>query len=903
MKFKREQKKFHRIEAMAQTPLFRWGVVLAVVGLIAGSFVVGAYAHKKGYTALLRGAASTVSGQAESIAEVVENDLKFLKQNGIEDLYLDIPFLSQEAIRAKRDEALRIGILNVSDDDFVPALAQAAGNKKIDVDIRLKGDWTDHLEGEKWSLRIETDNDQSIFGFKRFSIQAPETRQFLNEWAYHQHLLFEDVLTTRYQFVNVIINGDHKGIYALEESFSETMLESQERREGVIIRFDEDLLWHNWSSFLISGGDNLLSTAKASGLFQIADDDSAPITTFRSGRVESDPFLIEQATAAIGLLRSFQKGELRASQIFDVKKLGRYFAITDLWGAGHGTAWHNMRFYYNPVTALIEPIAYDGDTLDPLFNKGTLAFPFSNIDMFQDPLVQKAYVEELERITDQDYVSQVIDKISPQFTVYQQALAQEYTDGLEPPWDLLEIRRKMLLVNLKPVEAVRGGFEKLFINGEKFIRLDLVNQTILPVEISKVILNEDVLEPKLEWVIQEEGSRNHLASKNMPLTLLPGHSVIYEPAVLTFPYDWPDQSAEDIALGIDNLTLTVEANITGSSYTNEIHILKKTIPQEIREVQIPIQPSLEEFTKSHPFVKQINNTELLVQPGEWLVDGDLVMPSGFQLTIPGGTTLKFDRGAVLYTSDAVHLIGSSENPAILTSQHDSWGGVVILNAQDTSIWKYALIENLGGIERGGWILTGGINFFESNIEIQHARINNSFAEDAINIIHARFDFLLSEFSNTTSDAFDGDWTEGKISKCSFHDIGGDAIDISGSDITIKDTVITDVADKGASIGESSHAELNNVSISNVGIGVASKDFSQVRITNSKISFASISGVAAYIKKITFGPANIIANDVVISDTEVTALTQIGSSITINGTIEEPVELDIDALYAYDEPVN
>jgi len=163
--------------------------------------------------------------------------------------------------------------------------------------------------------------------------------------------------------------------------------------------------------------------------------------------------------------------------VFNVKILGRYFAITDLWGAGHGTAWHNIRFYYNPITALLEPIAYDGDTLDPYFNTDTPSFPFSNSGMFQDPLIQKVYVEELERITNPDYVQQIIDEINPQFTVYQQALMREYTDGIDTPWDLLETRRKMLYVNLKPVEAVRGGYEKLLVEEKKIhtLRFDQSN--------------------------------------------------------------------------------------------------------------------------------------------------------------------------------------------------------------------------------------------------------------------------------------------------------------------------------------------------------------------------------------------------------------------------------------------
>ena len=48
-------------------------------------------------------------------------------------------------------------------------------------------------------------------------------------------------------FVNVVLNGQAKGIYALEEGFSKELFEAQQRREGFIMRYNENLLW-TWRS-------------------------------------------------------------------------------------------------------------------------------------------------------------------------------------------------------------------------------------------------------------------------------------------------------------------------------------------------------------------------------------------------------------------------------------------------------------------------------------------------------------------------------------------------------------------------------------------------------------------------------------------------------------------------------
>ncbi|MGH7455235.1 MAG: hypothetical protein ACRENG_28020, partial [bacterium] len=70
-----------------------------------------------------------------------------------ERLIIDIKLDDFQKLAYKREIALATRILTAGDDDFVPAKIHYQ-DKTVDVKIRLKGDWVDHLLGAKWSFRI-----------------------------------------------------------------------------------------------------------------------------------------------------------------------------------------------------------------------------------------------------------------------------------------------------------------------------------------------------------------------------------------------------------------------------------------------------------------------------------------------------------------------------------------------------------------------------------------------------------------------------------------------------------------------------------------------------------------------------------------------------------------------------
>jgi len=135
--------------------------------------------------------------------------------------------------------------------------------------------------------------------------------------------------------------------------------------------------------------------------------------------------------------------------------------------------------------------------------------------------------------------------------------------------------------------------------------------------------------------------------------------------------------------------------------------------------------------------------------------------------------------------------------------------------------------------------------------------------------------------NTQSDAFDGDFVDGTVKDSNFINLGNDAIDVSGSDITITNVTINKASDKGLSAGENSKMTINNVTIENSEIALAGKDLSLVEgknltIRNNKLAFT------AFKKKPEFGPSHIKLTEVKLESVETIHLIENKSSLYFNG---------------------
>ncbi|MCP4214220.1 MAG: hypothetical protein GY765_06165 [bacterium] len=153
-----------------------------------------------------------------------------------ETIAVDIKFQDHRKLAYMRERALA-GLDKQF--DYVNATLNLNG-QSVPVKMRLKGDRKIHYEhDEQWSFRVKTVGEQTVFGMKWFSLHKPRARNYVYEWLFHEVLKREKLISLRYKFVNLAINGKSLGLYALEEHFGKRLVEYNQLREGPIVRFNE----------------------------------------------------------------------------------------------------------------------------------------------------------------------------------------------------------------------------------------------------------------------------------------------------------------------------------------------------------------------------------------------------------------------------------------------------------------------------------------------------------------------------------------------------------------------------------------------------------------------------------------------------------------------------------------
>ncbi len=800
-------------------------------------------------------------------------------------LHIDVKFKHVEKLRRKREEALKIGILLASDDDFVPAKLHFEG-RTIPATLRLRGNLTDHLEGSKWSFRIKTKGDHHVLGMRRFSIHHPKVRGYLYEWGFLKSLRQEGVLAPRYPFINVFFNGEDRGIFALEERFAEELLASQERREGVIIKPDESELW--------------VDVAQLNGLHQFqtglrwGEITDFHLDTFRSTHVESDPLLARQCDEAIGLLRAFQEGRRKPSEVFDVEIMSRYMVLVDLWAADHAAGWANIRYYYNPITARLEPIGYNGyhrghsPSTELLWNKSWRAM------FLQDPIMAAAYVRELQRVNEPSYLDALEQQIGEEMLTSLTALSCEFglDEMLKLPWSDLKERQAFIRRVLSPNRMVLAFTAEISVAEMGQHTSDLIevrNVLDLPVEVVGLQVNEGpVIPTQSVWMAQPD---DPAVAASDQMVLLPVAEKDTPPQYTHFVVSPSDRSSPD---GSDSRVVYVHTRLIGHERVIRTPVLYQ--PQAVTTTHYNERITVDQALARHEFLEQRDTPgDLWIKSGAWEVHQDLVIPKGIRLRAGPDTILKFGEDVVMVAQGPVEFKAAPNLPVILEPLHSSWPGMVVMKADRPSTLAHVTIRGTRGIARRGWILTGGVTFYKSPVSIARCSFEDNQAEDSLNIIRTEFELRETRFVSCGSDAFDGDFVRGRVRGCEFKNVRADGVDVSGSEITIDQTMFDQIGDKAISVGERSTVQVRSISVSQSRFGVVSKDCSKVSVDRS--TFRQVQyGLAAFVKKPEFGPAHLEGHNIRMTQVAKPSLVQVGSTMTIDGTSQPSQEVDAESFY-------
>ena len=256
-----------------------------------------------------------------------------------EDVELLLNDAALQILNEKRDKALKKGALQTEVDSWVKSQMVVEGDTHA-VKVRLKGDWLDHLGENKWSFRVKMKTGH-VNNVREFSLQHPKTRDYLSEYDFHELLIHEELITTKYDFVQVKVNGDSWGWYAIEEHFEKELLDHKGYREGPIVRFSEDGFW------------NIQVHEKKTRKdidFKYPVFMSSSILPYSKKRTYKDSSLRELFQMSASMLESYRQKKSKVSDVFDADREARLYVLTDIYEAYHGLVWHNRRFYMNPLT-------------------------------------------------------------------------------------------------------------------------------------------------------------------------------------------------------------------------------------------------------------------------------------------------------------------------------------------------------------------------------------------------------------------------------------------------------------------------------------------------------------------------------------------------------------------------
>ncbi|WP_075483198.1 CotH kinase family protein [Candidatus Pelagibacter communis] len=705
------------------------------------------------------------------------------------------------------------------------------GNSEYKIDVRLKGDRDIHYKDiDKSSYKIELENNETIIGMNKFSLMKPRARNYIHEWIYHQLMAEGGLISLKYEFINLKINGESKGLYVIEEGFDKILIERNQRRNGPIFALKEE-----WA-------------------YQLNNDENKdPIFQVYNKRNWLKDENLQLTLYANKLLNDFFKKKKKLEEIFDVEKWAWFMAVSDLNYYAHGSDIKSVKFYFNPLSKKFEPVPFDGHRVVVDLNKNIIGWqnyrnskpsfksaiscienfetcpnPFSlyfffNVDGSLNKVFFDKYRQNLEKITSSKYLDNFFQERSQEIFRYNSKIYSDYfyvdnTYYYGP--GLYYFDKNEIYKRAKRLKSQINSIPSNIIVSQQNDKIYVKNWNIS----NNTIFNNHNL------VIKKVNCINKLTGK------------------------------EDI----------FEMNLGMESFENIIYLKKNDL--KCNSINIYDEISDENFNVKTDFLYKeykgkkkfsngnyldyfvIENDKLFLKHDEIKIRENLYIPKGFKVSIkPSQKIYLLDNAFLISESPFIANGGDKDNKTKIEiggTEKNTGGGIYIKDTNHNNFFQNVVFKNLNGNRDfipEGYVIYGAVNFFNSTVSINNFSFENINSEDAINFVSSNIAVTNGVFKNIKSDAIDVDHGNGIINKLKIQNVLNDGIDFSESRVKVSEVYFENIGDKSVSVGENSEIEINNINISDSYLGVVSKDGSTVNGKNIK-NFNVTVPYASYIKK-------------------------------------------------------
>ena len=776
--------------------------------------------------------------------------------------------------------------------------------KEYPTNIRIKGDRSSHwFEKNSVSYKFKLKGEDKIFGTRRFSLQKPRMRNYIHEWIFFELIGELDLIKLKYDFINLKINGENNNLYAFEENFDKILIERNKRRNGPIFS-----LYENFSM-----------NPKRSK-FDVYNK------KYWNNKVN---FEFTQIT--LKKLENFFKSSEDELNNFDEEKWAKFFAISDLNYYSHARINKSVRYYYNPVSALFEPVGYDAHRSAPNYSKyiqnwsqlrtqnsfqealtckknvkictenqsrthgNYLAYKFffkGNNELNQEFF--RKYKKWIEYLTSENFLNNFFNDRKDQIKKINSLIYNDYffTDHnyFYGPGIYYFSKQDIYL----RAKNLRNYFleipDKIFIEQiNTKLKITNLSYNNLNYNLNEINCINSATKEYKKFLINQNMI---YGSKSIPLKKFSTENIICDTLVLL--NDKNEKIVKSIEPSINN-NLKID-KINKSKYlkyflkTNNDLKLKSQITYINENIKIPSGLNIK--ISSGQKIYLIDNA-FIFSNSPWIAEGKekQIEISGLKDNFGGGLLISNSNITSIFDNVKFQYLNGLKKPFFYNLKKNYMTTISSYNGYSSYFEKIELNPKENILFNMNYNLMGSINFFNSNVKLKNSIFENICSEDAINIVSSNFEINDSVFEENCSDSIDVDFGEGKINNVSFKNIGNDAIDFSGSKASLDTVKLKTIGDKFISVGEESTINIKNVKGNDSFVGIVSKDGSIVKIENVVLENVKI-GLAAYIKKKEFNEAKIHAKDLKLDNIKYSTLSDSFSEIFINNEKTEITTNDI-----------
>jgi hypothetical protein len=682
------------------------------------------------------------------------------------------------------------------------------------------------------SFKIKLNSSEFYNGIRSFTLISSEDDWSATSIALTKMAKELGSIVSVPELYQVSFNGSDAGIYLLSEDISKELLE---RNYGIT----------NYG--MIKSND---VWDKALGIPHVSMTDYTSHDKEQSGSALASEFALGRFEV---LMRHLSEGNLTdLSRLIDLEDFARFSAFEQFYGTNHSSAGDNLRYLYDFSTGKFRLVLRIEGVVVPRAipsTESSMRNALSNLTGFDDAIADYSTNKIFKLLLNNKDFHRKRQFYLDYITKHQSKLLSSVSASITK---IKALSKKTSKDTLKKTHYSIQGFNDLVFNIseiQKYLDYQKIYVSHVLNSSSIEIINESSSYVTLLGI---EKCNNELYEFKEKVHIAPNY----------FKEKWYKSQIIKIPRSIDCIKKVRINRDTKPVKSNSITINRR------RDSSI-IELSFDELNELFDGnVKRLNVNEWAITKGNYKVNQTIVLPYGVALNLQPGVNIKLGPNVgFLIQGDLIALGGQEKIEITSFEQLDPFSTLAILGSKEVP--NNVKLDNFhisGGNEGiiNGVYYSGQMSIHHAIVKITNSQFSESISDDGLNIKYSEVSLTNNRFINNFGDQFDCDACNGEITNNVFSslrtpkiiDEGTDGLDVSTSEIIIRDNKFDNFTDKAISVGEQSDVTVKLNIISNSNIGIAVKDGSVARLLSNK-HINNKTNVSEYVKKNMYSAPQVI----------------------------------------------